>query len=266
MFPDNKNYTLGRGRIYFGRFLPGTRTVDSGGLRYVGNTPEFNLSSDSDQLDHYDADGPTRVKDDSALLELNRSGTLITDHISPDNLALLFGGVATVVEQAAITDGEATLEGVRRGHRYQIGRTAQNPAGVRGVEITAVTAGAAPLVEGVDYRFDGETGGFYILPGSTVVDEDGTVDVEITYSAPAVSYHQVTSGDNAQIEGELFYEATNSKGARFDYLMPYVTLRPEGDFALKGDEWQQIPFAIEVLKLNDSTEAIYTNGRPGVYV
>jgi len=42
--------------------------------------------------------------------------------------------------------------------------------------------------------------------------------------------------------------------------MPYVKLMPNGDFALKGDEWQQLSFNIEVLK-KGTLEAVYMDGR-----
>jgi hypothetical protein len=36
-----------------------------------------------------------------------------------------------------------------------------------------------------------------------------------------------------------------------------VQISPDGDFALKGDDWQAMTFSVEVLKLNDSTERQY---------
>lgn len=269
MFPANKNYTLPSGEIWFARFDEGTR-VSSEGRRYLGNTPEFSITSSSDSLDHFDADGPSRVKDDSALLELTRTGALVTDHVSPENLALLFGGVAEVIEQTAITDATQTVNNVYRSRMYQIGKTPANPTGVRGLStVTVATAGGSstPLVANVDYRVDMQTGTLVILPGSTVITADGTTNITITYAGSATQYHQVRSGSAGQVEGELFYKAMQNKGAKFDYLFPYVVLRPDGDFNLKTDgEWQQIPFAIEILKLDDSTESVYTSGRPGIYV
>jgi hypothetical protein len=44
-------------------------------------------------------------------------------------------------------------------------------------------------------------------------------------------------------------------------MLPYVKLSPNGDYALKGDEWQQIPLSIEVLKASGK-EAIYRDGVP----
>lgn len=263
-FPD-KNYVLGKGKVYFGRFAEGTRVVAAGGQRYLGNTPEFNISQDSDQLDHYDDDNGIRIKDDSVQLELNRTGSFITDHISPENVAMWFSGSASVVSQAVLTDIEETFDDVTRNTRIQIGRTAANPSGVRGLTTVTAVSGATPLVEGTDFRVDKDTGAIFILPGSTVIVADGSMPVTITYSAAAVEYNRVISG-NTTVEGEIFFEATNPKGVRVDYLLPYVQLRADGDYALKGDEWQQLSFNYEALKLDDDTEVVYTNGRAGIGV
>ena len=47
---------------------------------------------------------------------------------------------------------------------------------------------------------------------------------------------------------------------KIDYFFPAVSLSPNGDFALKGDEWQQIPLNVEILK-GATNEAIYADGR-----
>jgi hypothetical protein len=41
-----------------------------------------------------------------------------------------------------------------------------------------------------------------------------------------------------------------------------VRLSPNGEYALKGDEWQQMSFNLDIQKLNDTTESIYVDGRP----
>ena len=48
MVMDNKNYTLGRGKVYFSRFKAGTQIP--AGFFYIGNTPEFNLTIESEVL------------------------------------------------------------------------------------------------------------------------------------------------------------------------------------------------------------------------
>ena len=68
------------------------------------------------------------------------------------------------------------------------------------------------------------------------------------------------SGSTA-VSGSLRYVAYNPEGEQIDYFMPSVTLSPNGDFALKSDEWQVIPFNIDVTKRDADTAAIYGEGR-----
>lgn len=56
------NYTLGRGKVYFARFTSGQVP---GPFRYIGNTPEFNLTIELETLDHFSSDEGIREKDDS---------------------------------------------------------------------------------------------------------------------------------------------------------------------------------------------------------
>lgn len=264
MFPQ-KNYVLGSGKIFFGKFAEGTRIASA--QRYFGNTPAFSVNSESESLDHFDADNGARTKDDSALLQLNRGGSLITDHISPPNLALWFLGQESVVTQSAAASQTATLVNAVKGRRYQLGVTVNNPSGVRGITIAAggvvddTTPTPVVLVENQDYIVDGATGGIELLETSTVV--DGTKDIIVTYSVVAGSYNRIISGSNAQIEGELLFKAINAKGLNMDYYYPYVQLQPDGDFELKAEEWQQLPFTFQALKRDDTTEVVYINGRPG---
>src|SRR5690606_24730438 len=99
---DMKNYTLGRGKLYFARFLAGTQIPD--GFAYFGNTPEFNLTIESEVLDHFSSDEGIREKDDSIPLQVNRTGSLITDNIAVRNIALFYFGDDSIVTQIAATD------------------------------------------------------------------------------------------------------------------------------------------------------------------
>ena len=59
----------------------------------------------------------------------------------------------------------------------------------------------------------------------------------------------------------MMYVTKNPKGEDCTYYLPYVKITPNGDYALKGDEWQQIPLSLEVLKL-EGREAIYRDNLP----
>ena len=88
-----KNYTLGRGRVFIDRFAANavvSALTKGDGERYLGNTPEFTMTSESEDLEHFDSDSGVRVKDGAVQLTLNRSGAFTCDNISAENIALYF--------------------------------------------------------------------------------------------------------------------------------------------------------------------------------
>lgn len=262
MAPYTQNYTLGRGKVYFARFLdPVLQTI--GPWFYIGNTPEFNLTIEIEELPHYSSDEGIREKDDSVPLEVTRTGTMTTDSISPRNVALFFFGTESTVTVAAATGSTETFTDIKvgNGYMYQIGQTAQNPVGIRGIDATTFEAlkTATELVAGTDYELDADVGTIHFLAGGPAALADGD-DIAITYDVRSSSRPRVISG-TTPVEGAMRYVAHNPKGKDFDYMMPYIKVSPNGDYALKGDEWQQIPFTVEALKPRLG-EAIYVDGRP----
>lgn len=253
------NYVLGRGKLYFDPFVAGTKTKT--GERYFGNTPEFNLSIENEKLDHFNADEGVRVKDESVLLELNRSGAFTTDNIDPDNVALFFLGTKGSIVDAGATNVAETITGAVGGRWYQLG-TSINPAGVRKItNLDSVMVGATPLVANTDYiasAADLALGRIFIVAGGL---GDGQ-NVVVTYDRAANTRTQIVTAANSEVEGALRFIGFNAQGDQADYYFPYVRLSPSGDFALKGDEWQVLSFDVEILKKDDTTEAIYIDGRP----
>lgn len=253
-----KNYTLGRGKVYFSRFKTGTQVPE--GFNYIGNTPEFSLTIESENLDHYSSDAGIREKDDSVPLEVSRTGSFITDDIQPDNVALFFFGEKSTVTQAIVASAPETFADVVLGRTYKLGVTDSNPTGYMGINATGfgITVDATPLVADTDYTVDLTNGLVTLLETATnVVNGD---DMVVTYAVAGSTRDRVISG-STPVEGAMMYVANNPKGANLNYYLPYVKITPNGDYALKGDEWQQIPFNIEALKPANG-EAIYMDGTP----
>lgn len=253
-----QNYTLGRGKVHFARFKTGTQTPD--GFFYIGNTPEFSLTIESETLDHFSSDEGIREKDDSVPLEVNRSGSMTTDNIDPKNVALFFFGSDTIVTQAVVAAAPFLIEDIKAGHSYKLGATPINPAGHFGINTTGLTVvqGVTPLVAGTDYTIDLDGGIISFVEGSAIA-VDG-VDITVTYAIRASSRSRVISGSEP-VEGAMIYRTRNPKGDDVVFFMPYVKITPNGDYALKGDEWQTIPLSLEILKPSTG-EAIYRDGTP----
>lgn len=249
-------YTLGRGKVYFDRFLTGTKTRT--GERYIGNTPEISFNTESELLEHFDADGGIRVKDDQVTLEITRTLTFTCDNIDDDNLAMFFLGDKSTFTQGTASNTAYTITDAVGGRYYQIGQTAGNPQGVRGITVDSVTDGTDPLVVDTDYTIDLALGRIYIVAGGG---GDGE-DVVVTYDAVEHTRPRVLTADSVTVDGALRYISANPKGNQRDYYFPYVQLTPNGDYTFKGDEWQALPFTAEVLKYDDNTAAVWIDGRP----
>ena len=162
-----------------------------------------------------------------------------------------------VTSGATLTGGTDTSEliaDVTRGRWFQLGVTAATPHGVRNVgnvEITGVSEDS--------YIVEDSTGRVYIN-----LDADDVVDgstLEFSYGvSSAVEDIVIAKGES--IEGELQFLANNAAGLNKDFFWPYVRLTPDGDFALKGDDWQTMTFNFEILKRDSTTERQYITTRP----
>ena len=252
-----KFLTLGRGELHFAQFLAGTQTPK--GERYLGNSPEFNATIETENLDHFDSDHGINEKDASIPLSTNRTGSFTTDNIDPENVALFFFGSKAVLTVAATTVAAELINGVSQGLAYQLGMTDTNPSGARLITSVVVKDADTPattFVLNTDYTVDLALARITIVEGGGI-DEDANLTV--AYSISASSKVQIISGSSA-VSGALRYIAFNPEGQQLDWYMPYVKLSPNGDYALKGDEWQTIPFSIEILK-KTGREALYINGR-----
>lgn len=113
-------------------------------------------------------------------------------------------------------------------------------------------------VEGVDYKLDADYGLLTLLSDGALA---GGEDVTVRFSVRASSRERVISG-NTQVEGAMIYQANNPKGENVNYYFPYVRIAPDGDYTLKGDTWQEIPLAIEILKPKSGGPAILADGQP----
>lgn len=257
------NYVLGRGKVFFDRFATGTKIKT--GERYFGNTPEFSMTADSEVLDHFNSDEGVRVKDASVTLQTNRTATLVGDDIMKANVALFFNATGDTVTQTAtpVADELVSSGSIIKGSYYQLG-TSINKAGVRGCTSVTISAGgsagtATPLVLNTDYTLDAALGRIQILPGATVT---ATHNLYADFTPTANTREQLVVTSGTTVEGALRFVSYNAQGEQTDFYMPYVTLSPNGDFALKGDDWQQLSFNVEILQLDASTASIYIDGRP----
>ena len=110
----------------------------------------------------------------------------------------------------------------------------------------------------MDYTVDLDNGIISFVEGSLVAVEGA--DIDVTFAVRASVRTRVISG-STPVEGAMMYVTKNPKGDDCTFYLPYCKITPNGDYALKGDDWQQIPLSLEVLK-PDGQEAIYRDGNP----
>lgn len=260
-----KQYTLGRGRVMLDRYpanIVMTALTRGIGERYIGNTPEFSTNSSSENLDHYDSDAGVRTKDDSVELSFDRAGSFTCDNIDSDNIALYFLGDKATVTQAAAT-GVVDVLTVKQKMFYQLGMTALLPAGVRNVGSVVVKKGSPGFATTVsaagNYQVDEVLGRIYIEAGAPDITDDTII--QVTFNVLASTRGQVIS-KNQSIYAAVRFVADNPKGVNRDYYFPYVKLSPDGDYNLKGEEWQTMGFTMEILKKASNVESVYIDERP----
>lgn len=269
---SNDNLVVGRGRVYFDQLIKGVYQ----GERYLGNTPDFSMSTSVDKLDHFSSDHGLRQKDKSINLETTRSLSLTTDNISVENVALFFAGTVLSSMQTAQTGVQENVNGgskVMRGRQYQLGVTADYPMGQGAItpgtfNIVYADAGAAistgsgditalpgaTVLPPENYELDYTTGALWIE--SDAPDILGDLQLVVSYDRAASSREVVISTDDV-VEGALRFVADNPEGENMSYYFPKVSIAPDGDYALKGDDWQQIGFTADVLVRDCNTKAVY---------
>jgi len=257
---SDNNYTLGRGELFFGKFKTGTQA--SVGEYYFGDTKELSLTTSSETLDHFSSDYGMKEKDATVTLQTTRSGAFKTESIKPENLSFFFLGTKEIVATVAAASQTSIIApaDVVQGYTYQLGVSAANPSGINKVDTVVVKNTITPTTIyalNVDYSVDPGTGRVTVLEGGAITDGTG---ITIGFGIAASSRSRIISG-NQVIEGALRYISHNAQGEQRNYFMPRVKITPDGDFALKGDTWQELGFKIEILK-KTGLEAIYCDGAP----
>lgn len=265
---DSNNLVLGRGRLRFDRHINGIPQ----GERYLGDTSELNATQDVTTLDFFSSDFGVKEMTDQMALQNTRSGSFITNNISMDNVAAFFGGTVQNEIRSQQTDVKEFLNGgnpVNRGMFYQLGVSEDYPHGLGGVQASSfqimyaaagvsisIGDGDISTISGLttlptaNYELDPTTGEIYIEPDAP--DLAAPAQIVVQYNRLAQSQVFTISSDD-QVRGSLRFISDNPKGTQKNYYWPLVTLTPNGDYALKGDDWQALSFNFGVLRKDCNT-------------
>lgn len=260
MKPATKNIVLGAGYCFFDEHdADGNLT----GERYLAETPGFTLTVSSENLEDFSSDGPIAEKHLDVPTRVVRDAALQLKDMSSENFAMfLIADVATLSTSAGSETATAINggNGVKQGRWYQLGVSASFPTGVRGIANVVIKDGVPTTYDVTDdYELDADLGRIYIVPGGGIADD--TV-LTADYDRTAVEWEQVSSHDLGAKQGAFRFIAHNTKGQNKDLYLPFIVLRPDGEFAFKSrDTVQQMGFALGINNPGDGRAAVYLNGR-----
>ena len=257
MSDETQNFVLGAGKLYFDAFDANGNVT---GERYLGDTPGFEVTIETENLEKWGSDSAIAEKLKDVTTQVTRNTTIQCDNISDDNLELfVIGDLQTVSSSAASVEDES-LGTVLASRYYQLGVSASVPTGVRDIENVVVHDGstaATAYTLGTDYTVDLTLGRIHVLPDGALAGNAAFVD----YDTTAGSRTQVLSSDTAPQSGALRFIADNTEGDNRDLYAPNVQLRPNGAMAFKSrDTWQQMQFVAELL-VSGQKSAVYIDGR-----
>lgn len=251
MLREEDQLVLGRGEVYFDRFLPGTRTGT--GERYIGNTPAFQVARTIERVGRARSYRGRKVETPGHVISESHKVNFTTDNISMENVAEWYGdenSASSVIAPIGLID-ETFL--MRRGRYYQLGSTIE-PSGVRGVENVTLIRGTVEIPMAGNYEVDRAEGRIYLLPAALNILDNTQISVRFEYRRQRRL--KVVSQPN-EIHGALRFRSLNPYGPRKHLFMPFVRLMPRGSIDLKGDEYQQMMFEATAMRLGPNVEQVY---------
>ncbi len=231
----------------------------------IGNTTAIANSSDTEKLEHFDESSGFKNKDLSRIIQINRSVKITTDHISPENIAyVMLGKSKPELRPASTTPTTEYIKVSALDRAFQLGfattRTGDSPLnpGPRGLQAitlvgvsvatgdgdtTPYAKGADLLTKNTDFYIDEGAGIFQPALGG-VISVDSVVAVEYTLRAQD---QQIIVSSEDQATVRLMYVPDNPFGENYGFIVPKAAVHPDGDFNMKGSDFQEISLMFEVL-------------------
>lgn len=249
-------YTVGKGRIYLFD-LDGSNLPTHG--RYVGNTPGFSATVETEKLEHYSSESGIQQKDASVPISIVRRFELTVDNVSLANQALFFVMSSASVAQTATPVVDEAIT-VQQGKYYQLGRSLSNPTGVRGVSSVVIQddGDSTTYVLDTDYELDAATGRIKIIEGGSISDNDV---IHVDYTPEAGAREQLTATSNIVSTKALHFVADNPRGDNDDLFIPIAEIAPNGNREFIGTDWATIGLGVEATVPSDGRAAMYIDGR-----
>jgi len=224
------DYTLGSGRVLFKK----TALID---YLDLGNAPNFSLTMTVEDLDHFNSQSGVRTKDAKVVLqqEINAAFTLDEPNISNLELFFMTGANSSATQSTTPIVDESWAAKLDRWHK------------LTKVDVSAVVVtgpGATPTyVLTTDYKV--LLAGGYVMPlssGSISADEA----IEVDFTPAATVEKTINLATSTTVEGEMRFVGDPAAGRIID-VRAKVSILPEGEMGLIGEEWVEFGFTAEFL-------------------
>jgi hypothetical protein len=255
------NLIVPAGKIYFDPKDATTGLLT--GERYFGDTPGCSISVESKNLEVWTSDDELSELAANIPLTVKRSFKFKAIDISDDNLALFVVADIAAVAQTGATVTDESIAGVQQGRYYQIGKSAGNPTGRRGLSTVSVKVGASTKTLTTDYTLDVDLGRVYIVEGGGIADDD-TILVTYTYATNTRQQLASTASNDVQF-GALHFIANNTFGANRDFYLPSVAIAGDGEASIKREgqdgKVMEMGFTVNVFSPTTGSQ-LYIDGRP----
>lgn len=114
------------------------------GERYLGETDSFTITIAGEKIEEFSMENGLKELVDTVLTGVTRTGSMTVKQVSRENLALFMAAVYGVQVQASGNVTDESLS-VLPDRYFQLGRSDDNPSGVRDVSSVTITAGNAAV-------------------------------------------------------------------------------------------------------------------------
>jgi len=200
------------------------------------------------QLDHKKIKGLTYIKYDAETSPIASSGTLTggtsgaTATIegayigTASGVVVLSNVVGVFVDGEQLTDdgtGDITADG---------GVVEMSASDVLVMDISAALI---IYVAGTDYRVNVKSGDIMYLKSGNISTGD---ELDVAYAVEAGIFTIINMIQTTEIIGMFKFVSDNATGANYELELWMVSLTPDGDMSLIGDDWLTLAFSGEMLK------------------
>lgn len=243
--PDTSAIKLGRGALYFAE--NNSTTGKPKGFRHLGNCTAFNLTMETETLEHQSSRTGVRSVDREVILSQKAGISITLDEANFQNLALWFSGDYATGETnpaagASFTDYELSDDALE-GFSYMItDDNGDRMFDLTGTLVVKMNGAAVTLVENTDYEVDRSMGMIFLIPGGPNIVAAPNNDLTINYTSGGAGESDLDTVDlltKTSVSGFLRFISINAANNDAKEILDLhaVTLKADGEMQQIGDEF-----------------------------